>query len=434
MSEITATRIAIKVHFDGSVMGLRFIRHSALFAVIVALLVAELLVLLMTPRSGLITPLPTDAAQWFTPAQLSRAAAFNGLQLWLGIAALLAKAAVLALIVVRAPAKLRGPYRHPIIVSGLVGAVISVTVVVALLPLSALMRVRSLDYGLATSSWGEWGWDIARGAGIAALIAAAATAVAIALIRKMPRRWWVPASALIVLGGVLMTFAGPLVIDPIFSRFTPLPDGPARSAVVELAGRAGVKVGSVYVVDASRRTTAANAYVVGVGSSKRVVLYDTLLSKFPPAQARLVVAHELAHVHYRDIPHGLLFLLIVAPFGAWAAARCLRLWGPHDGLPAGPSSVPALTAAVILIVFAITLISNQLSRSIEERADAFALTLTGDAPTFIAQQRRISIQNLGDPDPPAITHWLLGTHPTTLERIGIGLAWQRGERPSGGAR
>lgn len=415
-------------------MGLRFIRHSALFAVIVALLVAELLVLLMTPRSGLITPLPTDAAQWFTPAQLSRAAAFNGLQLWLGIAALLAKAAVLALIVVRAPAKLRGPYRHPIIVSGLVGAVISVTVVVALLPLSALMRVRSLDYGLTTSSWGEWGWDVARGAGIAALIAAAATAIAIALIRKMPRRWWVPASALIVLGGVLMTFAGPLLIDPIFNRFTPLPAGPARSAVVELAGRAGVKVGSVYVVDASRRTTAANAYVVGVGASKRVVLYDTLLDNFPPAQARLVVAHELAHVHYRDIPHGLLFLLIVAPFGAWAAARCLRLWGPHDGLPAGPSSVPALTAAVILIVFAITLISNQLSRSIEERADAFALTLTGDAPTFIAQQRRISIQNLGDPDPPAITHWLLGTHPTTLERIGIGLAWQRGERPSGGAR
>ncbi|MDP4604418.1 MAG: M48 family metalloprotease [Solirubrobacteraceae bacterium] len=428
---MTATRIAIKAHIDGSVMGLRFIRHSALFAVVVALLVAELLVLLMTPRSGVITPLPTDAAQWFTPAQLGRAASFNGLQLWLGIAALLVKAAVLALIVIRAPAWLRGPYRHPIIVSGLVGAAISIAVVIALLPLAALMRIRSIDYGLTTSSWGAWGWDLARSAGIAALIAAAATLIAIALIRKMPRRWWVPASALIVLGGVMITFAGPLVIDPIFNRFTPLAAGPARSSVVELAGRAGVKVGSVYVIDASRRTTAANAYVVGVGSSKRVVLYDTLLNKFPPAQTRLVVAHELAHVHYRDIPHGLIFLLIVAPFGAWAVARCLRLWGPHDGLPAGPSSVPALTAAVILIVFAITLISNQLSRSIEERADAFALTLTGDAPAFIAQQRRISIQNLGDPDPPAITHWLFGTHPTTLERIGIGLAWQRGERPSG---
>ena len=415
-------------------MTLPSVRQSALFAVIATLLVAELLVLLMTPRSGLITPVPVDASAWFTPAQLSRASSFNGLQLWLALAALALKAAVLAWIVVRAPARLRGPYRHPIIVSGLVGAAISIVVVVALLPLSALMRQRSVDYGLTTGSWLDWGWDLIRGAAIAALIAAVATMIAIALIRKMPRRWWLPASALIVLGGLLITFAGPLVVDPIFNRFTPLAAGPARSSVVQLARRAGVTVGSVYVIDASRRTTAANAYVVGIGSSKRVVIYDNLLTKFPPRETRLVVAHELGHVHYRDIFHGLIFLLIVAPFGAWAAARCLRRWGPHDGLPAGPTSVPALTAAVILIVFAITLISNQLSRSIEARADAFALTLTGDAPTFNAQQRRISIENLSDPDPPALAHWLFGTHPTTLERIGIGLAWQRGERPSGSAK
>ncbi|MEI6792102.1 MAG: M48 family metallopeptidase [Actinomycetes bacterium] len=415
-------------------MTLPSVRQSALFAVIATLLVAELLVLLMAPRSGLITPVPVDASAWFTPAQLSRASSFNGLQLWLALAALALKAAVLAWIVVRAPARLRGPYRHPIIVSGLVGAAISIVVVVALLPLSALMRQRSVDYGLTTGSWLDWGWDLIRGAAIAALIAAVATMIAIALIRKMPRRWWLPASALIVLGGLLITFAGPLVVDPIFNRFTPLAAGPARSSVVQLARRAGVTVGSVYVIDASRRTTAANAYVVGIGSSKRVVIYDNLLTKFPPRETRLVVAHELGHVHYRDIFHGLIFLLIVAPFGAWAAARCLRRWGPHDGLPAGPTSVPALTAAVILIVFAITLISNQLSRSIEARADAFALTLTGDAPTFIAQQRRISIENLSDPDPPALAHWLFGTHPTTLERIGIGLAWQRGERPSGSAK
>ena len=415
-------------------MTLPSVRQSALFAVIATLLVAELLVLLMAPRSGLITPVPVDASAWFTPAQLSRASSFNGLQLWLALAALALKAAVLAWIVVRAPARLRGPYRHPIIVSGLVGATISIVVVVALLPLSALMRQRSVDYGLTTGSWLDWGWDLIRGAAIAALIAAVATMIAIALIRKMPRRWWLPASALIVLGGLLITFAGPLVVDPIFNRFKPLAAGPARSSVVQLARRAGVTVGSVYVIDASRRTTAANAYVVGIGSSKRVVIYDNLLTKFPPRETRLVVAHELGHVHYRDIFHGLIFLLIVAPFGAWAAARCLRRWGPRDGLPAGPTSVPALTAAVILIVFAITLISNQLSRSIEARADAFALTLTGDAPTFIAQQRRISIENLSDPDPPALAHWLFGTHPTTLERIGIGLAWQRGERPSGSAK
>uniref|UniRef100_A0A6J6A0P4 Unannotated protein n=1 Tax=freshwater metagenome TaxID=449393 RepID=A0A6J6A0P4_9ZZZZ len=415
-------------------MAVQRILRSAPFAFIAALLVAELLVLLMTPRSGLLSPIPVSPQDWFSAAQLDRARSFSEPQRWLAVAALILKALVLAALVLRAPANLRGPYRHPIIVSGLVGAGISILIAVALLPLGALMRARSVNYGLDTASWGQWGWDAARAAAIAALIAGVATIVAIALIRRFPRRWWVPASALIVLGGVLATFAGPLVIDPIFNRFTPLGPGATRTAVVDLAGRAGVKVGSVYVIDASRRTSAANAYVNGIGSSKRVVLYDTLLTKFPPAQTRLVVAHELAHVHYRDISHGLIFLLIVAPFGSWAAARCLRVWGPRDGFPAGPSSVPALTAAVVLVAFSITLISNQLSRAVEARADAYALSLTSDAPTFIAQQRRIAIQNLSDPQPPAALHWLFGTHPTTVERIGIGLAWERGERPDGTPR
>ncbi len=411
-----------------------FFRHSALFAVVTALLVAELLVLLMSARSGVLAPLPVDQADWFSAAQLAKAAAFHGPQLWLAVAALLVKALLLVWIVARLPARLRGPYRHPLLSSGLVGALIAAVITLALLPLAAIMRARSIDVGLTTSGWWQWGWDVARGAGIAALIAAVATLLAIALKRRLPNRWWLPASALIVAGGLLMTFAGPLVLDPIFNRFTALPAGPARSAVIELAGKAGVKVGDVYVVDASRRTSTANAYVNGIGSSKQVVLYDNLLNDFPPAQTRLVVAHELAHVRYRDIFHGLIFLTIVAPFGAWAAARCVRRWGPHDGLPAGPSSVPALSAAVILMIFLITVISNQLSRAVEARADAYALTLTGDAPTFIAQQRRIAIQNLGEPDPPPLARLLFGTHPTTLQRIGIGLAWEAGHRPQGERR
>ena len=80
-------------------------------------------------------------------------------------------------------------------------------------------------------------------------------------------------------------------------------------------------MGEVYEVDASRRTTAANAYVTGLGHTKRVVLYDTLLKDFTPAETRLVVAHELGHVHYRDVPHGLLWVALVAPFGTLAVAR-----------------------------------------------------------------------------------------------------------------
>src|SRR6201999_1206608 len=98
-------------------------------------------------------------------------------------------------------------------------------------------------------------------------------------------------------------------------------EGAPRAAVLELAQRAGVDVGEVYSVDASRRTTAANAYVSGLGRTKRVVLYDTLIKDFTPAETRLVVAHELGHVRYKDVPGFLLWTALVAPFGTLVVAR-----------------------------------------------------------------------------------------------------------------
>ena len=105
------------------------------------------------------------------------------------------------------------------------------------------------------------------------------------------------------------------MLDPVFNKFTPLPAGDDARRRARARAQAGVEVGEVYEVDASRRTTAANAYVTGLGHTKRVVLYDTLLKDFTPAETRLVVAHELGHVRYRDVPHGLLWLALVAPFG-----------------------------------------------------------------------------------------------------------------------
>jgi STE24 endopeptidase len=170
-------------------------------------------------------------------------------------------------------------------------------------------------------------------------------------------------------------------------------------------------------MDASRRTTAANAYVTGFGRTKRVVIYDTLLNKFTPGETRLVVAHELGHVHYRDVPHGLLYLAIVAPFGMFAVARLGERVAPGDAPPA--AAVPAILLAIALMAPAITFISNQLSRAVEARADTFSLQLTHDPKTFIAFQRQIAIQNVADPDPPGLPHFLLDTHPTTMERIGL---------------
>jgi STE24 endopeptidase len=303
---------------------------------------------------------------------------------------------------------------------------------VAQLPLAAVSRERAKDVGLVTQDWVGYAGDVAKGTAIGAVLAAAGGALLVFGMRRFGRGWWAPAAAVIVGFGVVTTYATPVVLDPLFNKFTPLPAGQTRSVVLELAGRAGVDVGEVYVMDASRRTTAANAYVAGLGRTKRVVLYDNLLEDFEPGEVRLVVAHELGHVRYRDVPRGLLYLAIVTPFGLLAAARLAERLGPRDALGTA-AAVPAVVLGVGLMAPAITATSNQLSRAVEQRADAYSLELTREPETFIAFQKRITLQNVSDPDPPEATHRLLGTHPTTIERIGLGERFRRSTARSGAA-
>jgi STE24 endopeptidase len=251
-----------------------------------------------------------------------------------------------------------------------------------------------------TQSWIGYARDTAVSGGIGAVIAGVGAAVALGLIRRFPRGWWMPGSVLVVAFGVASIYAGPVVLDPLFNTFKPLPPGRARSDVLELARRAHVDVGQVYAVDASRRTTAANAYVTGLGKTKRVVLYDTLLERFDRDEVRLVVAHELAHVHHRDVARGLLYLGLVAP-----------------------AALPALALSAVGLGMAITTVANQLSRRIEERADAYALELTGAPQPFIGFERRITVQNVAEPEPPGWYQAVFGTHPTTVQRIGAAIAF-----------
>jgi len=222
-------------------------------------------------------------------------------------------------------------------------------------------------------------------------------------------------------------YLGPVVLDPIFNRFTVLPDGPTRSDVLALAREAGVDVGQVYEVDASRRTTASNAYVTGLGRTKRVVLYDNLLKDFTRDEVRLVVAHELGHVRYRDVPRGLLYVALVAPFGMFAAAGLTRRLAP-DEPRAGPAALPALALSIALVSLGVTTIANQLSRRIEARADSYSQRLTGAPEPFIGFERGIALRNVADPDPPDWITFLLATHPPTVDRIGIAKAFEAGRR------
>jgi STE24 endopeptidase len=263
--------------------------------------------------------------------------------------------------------------------------------------------------------------DVLKAAGIGAVTAAIGGLVAMALVRRFPRHWWAPAAVIVVAYGVVTIWLYPILIDPVFNRFDRLPPGKLRSEVLHLADRAGVDVGQVYRVDASRRTSAANAYVIGIGHSKRVVLYDNLIHDFSPGEVRTVVAHELGHQKHDDLLRGLAWLAIVAPAGTFLVQVLSQRFAGSAWLGT-PAALPAIALALALVSLGLGCASNVLSRRVEASADTFALRLTHDPKDFIGFQRRISIQNVGDPDPPRWYHDLFGTHPTTLERIGAGVA------------
>jgi STE24 endopeptidase len=390
--------------------------------------VAELAVVLLRPRSGVIEPAPVPTESYFSAQEIQRARDYGRPQLAIYGGVLVVELGLLGLLVARPPARLRGPFARPVLAGAAAGAALSIAVSVAILPLQIVSRERAKDVGLVTQSWSGYARDKSIAWGIGAVIAGLGAATAVGLIRRWPRGWWVPGSVIVVAFGVASIYAGPVVLDPLFNTFKPLPAGQTRDDVLALAERAGVDVGGVYTVDASRRTTAANAYVTGLGRTKRVVLYDTLLENFKRDEVRLVVAHELSHVHHRDVPFGLLYLAIVAPFGLFAVAQLTRRLAPDGGDEAGPAVLPALALSLVVMTTTITTISNQLSRRIEARADSYALTLTGEPKPFIAFEQRIALRNLSEPDPPAWQTLLLATHPPTMDRIGIGVAYERGAR------
>jgi STE24 endopeptidase len=411
--------------------------------------VAHAAALLLRPRSGLIASDPVDGSEYFSADDIARARRFGRPQLALQTAASLLQAAVLAALAARAPRQPRlSPRAHqlavgaprgiwrsadhtpgrPLVEASAHGVGLSLAVGIAPLPLRAIARRRALAAGLATQSWGGWGRDLAKGGVLGIALNAGAAPVAVALMRRWPRSWWLPASAVAVTGAGALTFLAPVALDPLFNRFTPLPPGPIREDVLALAARAGVSVGEVYEVDASRRTTAANAYVTGLGATKRVVLFDTLLRELTRDEIRLVVAHELAHVRHRDVPRGLLHLALSAPAGMYAVARLTRRLDRPGAEQASAATLPALTLALGVVSAAVGSVACGLSRQVERRADAFSLTLADAPEPFISFERRIVAQNLADPEPPRWLVRTMGTHPSTVERIGIARAYARGVR------
>jgi STE24 endopeptidase len=250
--------------------------------------------------------------------------------------------------------------------------------------------------------------------------------------RLAPRWWWAWVAAGAAGLVVLFSFVFPVLVEPIFNRFTPMEAGPLRSSLIALAERDGVPVRDVLVADASRRTTALNAYVSGLGPTRRIVVYDTLVRDAPPAEVEAVVAHELGHAKDADVLTGTL----IGALGAAAAVCVVFLVGSWTGLlrRAGvdsvtdPRAIALLLALATLAGLASAPIQNAVYRRIEARADAHALELTQDPSSVETMEQRLATTNLADVDPPRLEYVMFASHPSVVERMAAARAFARGER------
>lgn len=410
-------------------------RRSAPFRLVILALamvaVAELILLPLAPGQAGIKPVQIDPSAYFGQAAIDRACDYASGQRLLGYGGLLVQLLAAGALAFGRPRFLRRLFERmaarPLLGAAAAGAIVYLIADLATIPAGIAGHERAVDYGISSQTLGSWFAD--RGTSLAItlpLVALGATLLA-GLVRRLPRAWWLPASAGACAIGAALTLLGPVLFAPAFNDFQRLPDGsPLREEVLDLGRRAGVDIGEVYKVDASRRSSTVNAYVNGLGPTKRVVLYDTLIDSSQRGELRSVVAHELGHVAHSDIPRGILFAFLVAPLGTLFARELARAIAGRAGFELGsPASIPALLLAISLAAFILGIPGNQLSRKVETSADAFALRLTNDPKSFIALQREFVRINLSEPDPPALSHFLFGTHPTASQRVGSALSWQR---------
>lgn len=307
------------------------------------------------------------------------------------------------------------------------GLAVLVLLWLASLPFAVRRHVVLRDYGLSTQGWGGWMVDRLKSHAVGTVTAAAVLAGFYALTELAPRWWWAFGAAAAAVLVVLLSFVVPVLVEPLFNTFTPMPAGPLREELATMAARDGLPVRDVLVADASRRTTALNAYVSGLGATRRIVVYDTLLREAPPGEVRSVVAHELGHAKDRDPELGTL----LGAVGAAAAVVALSLLGQWDALlsRAGVETIGSPDAFGLVLALAALAglvtgpVQRLVSRRVEARADQHALWLTDDPGEFAAMQLRLAEANIADVHPPRIEYLLFATHPDTVERVAAAREW-----------
>jgi STE24 endopeptidase len=274
-------------------------------------------------------------------------------------------------------------------------------------------------YGLSTQNLDSWFGDQLKALALGGVLGLIVLEVVYALLAAFPGTWWLWAAVFLIAVTVVLANLAPVLIVPLFFKFTPLADAELARRLAALAERAGTRVRGVFTINLSSKTTAANAALMGWGNTRRIVLGDTLLADYTPDEIETVLAHELAHHVHGDIWQGMAVQSFLLLAGLFLADRFLT-WGVAHFAFQGPADVaamPLLALAMALFGLVTMPLGNAYSRWRESAADAYALRATGKPEAFHSAMTRLANQNLAELTPARWVELLLYDHPPIAQRL-----------------
>ncbi len=296
--------------------------------------------------------------------------------------------------------------------------------------------VREHAYGLSNQTFAKWMADSLKGLAVGLLISVLFGWIPFLFLKKSPRRWWLYTGLMAIPFLVLMLLVAPIWIAPLFNKFGPMQNKDLETKILTLASRAGIEGGRVFEVNKSVDTNALNAYVSGVGGTKRIVLWDTIIRKLTPGELLTVMGHEMGHYALGHVPKTIAFaslLILVTLYLAHRSADgMIRRWRESFGFDQ-LSDVAALPL-ILLLTNAFSLVAGPAflaySRHIEHEADRFSLEITRDNHDLATAFVKLQQENLGVPRPNPIVVFFRSSHPTLGDRIDFAneyRPWERGE-------
>jgi len=281
-------------------------------------------------------------------------------------------------------------------------------------------------YDLSTQSLGSWLLDFVKGGALALVLGGVVIEVIYFLLRTTPEWWWLIAAVFMLVLTVFFAALAPILIFPIFYKFQPLQDRELVDRLMRLAKNANTRVNAVYTMVLSDKTTAANAAFMGMGSTKRIVLGDTLYENFTHDEIETILAHELGHQVHNDIVWGILVQSVLTLIGFYIADVVMRAGAAYFGFAsiADLAAMPLFALAITAYGLITLPLGNWYSRWREVNADRYALETTRNPEAFISAFEKLANQNLAELEPEPWVEWLLYDHPSIGKRLAMGHAFQ----------